>query len=167
MKGLSDRLLICRLNAIAIIITKSSFTAATVTSIDLMLYLHSIWPLASDICKDEQVSLEPNSLHWFGSYTPHVCRGIDVLATDQVHAVRPMILAKHAIRPMISVRVCVTGQEGSSAVALVRASIPDRWRSAESNSTQPVCDASSLNFTAVCEADAGFDAIPESPPQVL
>ena len=77
-----------------------------------------------------------------------------------------VILAKHAIGLLISARVCVTGQEGSSAVALVRASIPDRWRSTDSNTSQPVCDASSLNFTAVCEADVGFDAIPESAPEV-
>ena len=53
-----------------------------------------------------------------------------------------------------------SGQEGSDTVALVKAFIPDKWRAGSSVSA-PVCAATQLNFTAVCEEDAGFEAMPE------
>lgn len=59
-----------------------------------------------------------------------------------------------------------TGQEGSDTVALVKAFIPDKWRAGSATSA-PVCAATAMNFTAVCEEDADFDAIPEPTSQVL
>ena len=59
---------------------------------------------------------------------------------------------------------CV-GQEGSDTVALVKAFIPDKWRAGSATSA-PVCAATSMNFTAVCEEDADFEAIPEPISQV-
>ena len=51
-------------------------------------------------------------------------------------------------------------------MALVKTFIPDRWRAGGAGQA-PVCAATSLNFTAVCEADGGFDAIPEPMAQVV
>ena len=56
------------------------------------------------------------------------------------------------------------GQEGSDTVALVKAFIPDKWRAG--SDTSPVCSATSMNFTAVCEEDARFEAVPEPMSQV-
>ena len=50
-------------------------------------------------------------------------------------------------------------------MALVKAFIPDKW-GASAAQPAPVCSATSLNFTAVCEGDGGFDAIPPPVPQV-
>lgn len=58
-----------------------------------------------------------------------------------------------------------TGQEGSDTVAVVKAFIPDKWRAGSATSA-PVCAATSLNFTAVCEEDADFQASPEPTSQV-
>ena len=58
-----------------------------------------------------------------------------------------------------------TGQEGSNTVALVKAFIPDKWRAGSATSA-PVCAATTTNFTAVCEKDADFEAIPEPIAQV-
>ena len=58
-----------------------------------------------------------------------------------------------------------TGQEGSDTVALVKAYIPDKWRASSANSP-PVCAATTMNFTAICEEDADFEAIPEAMSQV-
>ena len=58
-----------------------------------------------------------------------------------------------------------TGQEGSDTVAIVKAFIPDKWRAGNATSP-PVCAATSLNFTAVCEEDADFQAVPEPISQV-
>lgn len=57
---------------------------------------------------------------------------------------------------------CMTGQEGHSIVAGLRGAIPDTWRpagTAESASSAAMCAADGLNFTAVCEGDAGFEAL--------
>ncbi len=50
-------------------------------------------------------------------------------------------------------------------MALVKAFIPDKW-GASTAQPAPVCAATSLNFTAVCEGDGGFDAIPPPVSQV-
>lgn len=61
------------------------------------------------------------------------------------------------------------GQEGHSTVAAMRGAIPDRWRAASTNtsfSSAATCAADGLNFTAVCEHDAGFEALARSTLQV-
>ena len=63
----------------------------------------------------------------------------------------------------------VTGQEGHSTVAALRGAIPDRWRAAStpaSATSAAICAADGLNFTAVCEEDAGFEALADVAPQV-
>lgn len=66
---------------------------------------------------------------------------------------------------IVSTDWACTGQEGSDTVALVKAFIPDKWRAGGATSA-PVCAATALNFTAVCEEDADFEAIPEPVSQV-
>ncbi len=79
-----------------------------------------------------------------------------------------LLLQHLAVAVSSSKSVCHpdTGQEGSDTVALVKAFIPDKWR-AGTSSPAPVCAATSLNFTAVCEGDGGFEAIPEAGAQVV
>ncbi|KAL3143003.1 hypothetical protein ABBQ38_003282 [Trebouxia sp. C0009 RCD-2024] len=68
-----------------------------------------------------------------------------------------LLLGSLALTGFLTVRI---GQEGSDTVAVVKAFIPDKWRAGSAMSA-PVCAATSLNFTAVCEEDADFQATPE------
>ncbi|DBA70834.1 TPA: hypothetical protein ACH3X2_011607 [Trebouxia sp. C0005] len=72
-----------------------------------------------------------------------------------------LLVGTLALAGFLTVRI---GQEGSDTMALVKAFIPDKW-GASAAQPAPVCAATSLNFTAVCELDGGFDAIPPPVPQ--
>ncbi|DBB16654.1 TPA: hypothetical protein ACH3X3_014907 [Trebouxia sp. C0006] len=72
-----------------------------------------------------------------------------------------LLVGTLALTGFLTVRI---GQEGSDTMALVKAFIPDKW-GASTAQPAPVCAATSLNFTAVCEGDGGFDAIPPPVPQ--